>query len=69
METANYLVPGTAEIRASLETMRREREEWEVIWRSSQKAQPTLADLMVILQQLVGEIGVLKAMVVKDQVL
>ncbi len=69
METTDYLVPGTAEIRASLAAMRREREEWEVIWRSSQKAQPTLTDLMVILQQLVGDIGALKAMVVKDQVL
>lgn len=61
METDNYLVPGTAEIRASLAEMRREREAWEKEWRSRQKNQPTLADLLMLLQQILQEIAILKA--------
>jgi hypothetical protein len=71
----NYLVPGTATIRASLEAMRQEREAWEEAWRSfgawrsqsRQNAQPTLADLMQILQQLLADIATLKAAALNDR--
>lgn len=63
----DYLVPGTATIRASLEAMRQEREAWEGAWRSRQNAQPTLADLMQILQQLLADIATLKAAALNDR--